>query len=168
MRGAVVWFTGLPASGKTTLARGVTDQLRERSLPCCLLDSDEFRAKVLPDLGYDPDDRGAFYRALAGTAALLARQDLIVCVAATAPLREYRVHARRIAPRFFEVYVGTALEVCKQRDPKGLYRKAAAGEVSGLPGVDAAYERPLQPEYAASGDAADASEIVRRLVAARA
>ncbi len=163
MSGAVVWFTGLPASGKTTLAQAVVDRLRGRGTACCLLDSDEFRRRVLPDLKYGAADRDRFYRALAAAAALLAAQGLTVSVAATAPLERHREHARSIAPRYFEVYVATPLERCIERDPKGLYRRAQAGELADVPGVGAPYEAPRAPDYVAVGAAHDAADIVRRL-----
>lgn len=136
--GVVLWLTGLPSSGKSTLARAVRRALRGR---CVLLDSDEVRAAVFPKLGYGPRARGAFYRALAGLAALLARQGLVVLVAATANRRSYRAHARALAPRFVEVFVDTPAELCARRDPKGLWASAAR-----LPGRGETYEPPRSPQ----------------------
>lgn len=139
--GVVVWFTGLPGSGKTTLATRV----REIVPAAILLDSDELRT-ALGFATYDAAGRDAFYRALGGLAALLAHQGFTVLVAATAPLRRHRDDARAIAPRFVEVAVATPLDICEQRDPKGLYRRARSGEATALPGVGADYEPPLAPE----------------------
>ena len=157
MTGAVVWFTGLPASGKTTLARRVREQLEG---PSVILDSDELR-EVFAATGYSDHDRDAFYSALAELALLLARQGLAVLVAATAPRRAHRDVARA-APRFLEVWVNTSLAESAQRDVKGLYARARSGEVTALPGVGSPYEPPLSPAVIASGgfdDVAAASVV---------
>ena len=127
---AVVWLTGLPSSGKTTLAAKLTERLRERSVLCCLLDGDELRAALIPRPGYDEASRVDFYATLGNLAALLERQGLIVVVAATAHRRDYRERARRAARRFLEVWVNVPLDECRRRDSKGLYA-AAAGEADG-------------------------------------
>ncbi len=150
MTGVVVWFTGLPASGKSTLAEEVHRRLRERGATACLLDGDVVRRLLAPLLGYSDEARAAFYAALAGLSAELARQGLTVLVAATAHLREYRRRARELAPRFIEVWVTTELEECRKRDPKGLYA-AASLKPGTLPGVDLAYEAPTQAEVRATG-----------------
>lgn len=166
-RGTVVWFTGAPASGKTTLARRVLERVQPDA-SCVLLDSDEVRPIVAPDLGYGAHDRTEFYRRLAGLAALLARQGSIVLVAATAPERQHRDTARALAPRFIEVHVDTPIEVCAARDPRGLYARAAAGEVRDLPGAGARFEIPVRPDVIASGGEDDAAvrELLVRLTSA--
>lgn len=146
--GVVVWFTGLPAAGKSTLARRVRERLA-RARPCVLLDSDELRA-VLGASGYDEESRAALYRSLRALAALLAAQGLVVLVAATAPRREHRAF-EDAALRLLEVYVRTPLEVCEARDPKGLYGAARSGASSTLPGVGSAYEPPEDPAVIADG-----------------
>lgn len=159
MTGAVVWFTGLPASGKSTLARRVHAQLAEAGRPAVVLDSDELR-EALAATSYAADGRDAFYRTVAALAALLARQGLVVLVAATATRRATRDHARAalvgIAP-FVEVWVQTPLAVCAARDPKQLYARAAHGELGELPGVGVAYEPPLAAEVRADGGHDDAA-----------
>ena len=145
----VVWITGLPSSGKSTLAR----HLRE-VVGGVVLDSDEVR-DVLGDRDYA--GRDAFYRALAGLAALIARQDTIAIVAATAPLRRHRDVARALAPRFLEVYVDTPLAECERRDTKGLYAAARRGEVTALPGAGATFEPPVAPDVVAHGGDDDAA-----------
>jgi len=165
MTGIVVWFTGLPSSGKTTLARAVQEKLSDGRRAVCLLDSDEVRPVLTPGLSYTCTDRETFYNSLAELAALLARQGLVVLVAATAHRIEHRDRARRTSPRFIEVYVRTAVEECERRDPKNLYARARRGEITSLPGVQVEYQPPANPDVIAQGgmseDAVD--EIVRRL-----
>ncbi len=164
MNGVVVWVTGLPASGKSTLARRAAERLRAAGIRPCLLDGDELRAAVFPSLGYDEAARDVFYEAVAQLAALLARQGLCVLVAATAQRRRWRLRARELAPRFVEVYVDVPATVCAERDPKGLYRAAAAGAAPELPGATSAYEPPLSPDVVAHGgeDEAALAAIVAR------
>jgi len=153
--GVVVWFTGLPASGKSTLASRVVERLAPNH-SCVVLDSDSVR-RELRAAAYDPGDRDAFYDRLATTAASLAREGHVVLVAATANLRAYRARARACAPRFVEVWVRTPLSVCETRDIKGLYARARAGDAPALPGVGAPYEPPHDPEVTASGGFDDAA-----------
>ncbi|HVJ17133.1 MAG TPA: adenylyl-sulfate kinase, partial [Polyangiaceae bacterium] len=147
MTGVVVWFTGLPASGKSTLARVVQTRLRERGEPPCVLDGDVMRHLLAPLLGYSDHERDLFYEALAGFAAELASQGLTVLVPATAHRRAYRRRARELAPRFVEVWVTTPLADCRARDDKGLYAAAMAADSPGtLPGVGQPYDAPEHAE----------------------
>ena len=164
MTGIVVWFTGLPSSGKSTLAQAVREQLRERGQLPCVLDGDVMRAIITPNLGYSEPERAQFYSALARLAGELAAQGLIVLVPATAHLREYRELARALATRFLEVWVTTPLQECQRRDSKGLYASAASSPGQ-LPGIDLAYETPQHAEVLASGgDDPQALERIVRLV----
>lgn len=149
--GAVVWFTGLPASGKSTLARRTRTALIARGLPAILLDGDDVRAALVPSPGYGGEARDAFYATLANLAALLAAQGVIVLVAATAHKREHRARARAAASRFLEVHVQTSAAECAERDPKGLYARARAGGAADLPGVGVAYEPPESAAVVAEG-----------------
>jgi len=149
--GWVVWVTGAPSSGKSTLARAVKRRLDSEGRPCALLDGDEVRAALVPRPGYAPKARAAFYETLAGLAALLARQGLLVLVAATANRRVYRERARKLSPRYLEVFVDTPPEVCARRDAKGLYALARSGLAPHLPGAGTAYERPSSPDVIATG-----------------
>ena len=160
--GLVAWITGLPASGKTTLAERARQALGRAGRAAVVLDSDRVRELIAPELGYRPDERAEFYRRLAALAAHLADQGLVVLVAATAPERAHRERARRDAPRFLEILVDTPAEECARRDPKGLYRRAAAGAAPDLPGPGARYERPERPDLVASGGRDD--DAVARLV----
>lgn len=147
MSGAVVWFTGLPASGKSTLSGRVAAALD--GVPHCTLDSDEVRRALVPAPTYDVAGRDGFYETLARLAALLAAQGLVVLVPATAHLRRFRDAARALSPRFIEVHVDTPVEECARRDPKGLYAAADGDAASTLPGVGTPYEAPERPEVVA-------------------
>lgn len=149
--GAVVWLTGLPSSGKSTLAADLASALRAAGRPPVVLDGDEVRQALLPAPGYTPEARDAFYATLGRLAALLAGQGLVVLVPATAHRAAYRADARRIAPAFVEVYVAVDAEECRRRDAKGLYAATAAGAAAGLPGADVGYEAPVSPDVVAQG-----------------
>jgi adenylylsulfate kinase len=165
--GVVVWFTGLPASGKTTLAERVRGHLSARR-PCILLDSDVVR-ELLRAEAYDRGGRDDFYRTLGGLAGLLAHQGHVVLVAATAPLRMHRERARTAAPRFVEVWVRASRDECERRDIKGLYARARAGDAPTLPGMGAPYEPPLSPDVTAAGGHDDhAVTTILRLIAGEA
>lgn len=151
MSGVVVWFTGLPASGKSTLAAAVHERLRAAGRPACVLDSDEVRDALRPAPAYDVQARDDFYATLGNLAGLLARQGLVTLVAATANHRRYRDAARAIAPRFVQVYVCASADECARRDRKGLYAAARAGKITGLPGVNADYEPPEHADVVARG-----------------
>jgi adenylylsulfate kinase len=143
--GVVVWLTGRPAAGKSTLAGQLVAALRSRGAPALLLDGDEVRAALVPSPGYDAREREHFYLTLGNLATLAAQQGLIAVVAATAHRRHWRDRVRAVAPRFVEVYVATPPDECQRRDPKRLY----ASLRSGLPGADVDYEPPLHPEVTA-------------------
>lgn len=170
MIGPLIWFTGLPSSGKTTLAKAVDRILREDGVPCCLLDGDEVRACLLPTPGYDPQARTDFYRTLAALAALLCRQGLTVLVAATAHRRADRAQAAAASPGdYLEVFLDTPPEECERRDAKGLYRRARADEIADFPGVQEAYEQHDAPlalsvlRIAPSDPESDAASVVARI-----
>ncbi len=167
--GAVVWLTGLPASGKSTLASRLEERLRGLGRAAVVLDGDEVREALVPRPGYSPEERDAFYETLARLAALLARQGHPVLVAATAPRRAHRAAARALAPRFVEVFVDVPAEECARRDPKGLWAQARAGAAPTLPGAGAPYEPPEAPEVRARGgeDGAAVEAVLARLPPAR-
>ena len=164
MIGCVVWFTGLPSSGKTTLAEAVRQRIGRGS---CVLDSDRVRAALIPEPGYDEVSRADFYTSLANLAAMLARQDLIALVPATANRRQFRDYAREVAPAFIEVYVATPAGVCATRDDKGLWASSDARVE--LPGAGVDYEVPTSPDVIASGghDSAAIDKIFELLWAER-
>ncbi|HSB20035.1 MAG TPA: adenylyl-sulfate kinase [Anaeromyxobacteraceae bacterium] len=151
MRGAVVWVTGLPSAGKSTLARRVQAGLAARGRPAALLDGDEVRRCLVPGPGHLPAERDAFYETLARLAGLLARQGLVALVAATAHRQAHRDRARELAPRFVEVFVRTPAAECERRDAKGLYALFRQGKAPLLPGPGVPYESPQAPEVVADG-----------------
>lgn len=148
----VVWFTGLPSSGKTALARRVSARLSSRGVTPVLLDGDDLRSLLVPGGGYDEVSRLAFYGALCDLAARLARQGHVVLVSATAHRRAFRDAARLAAPRFVEVYLDVTIDEARSRDRgKGLYDGTKRVGAGALPGVDVAYEAPQTPEVVARG-----------------
>jgi adenylylsulfate kinase len=163
--GAVVWLTGLPSSGKSTLAGRLLLRLRGEGHLAAVLDGDEVREALVPRPGYTGPERASFYATLARLAALLARQGLTVIVAATANRRSYRDEARALAPRFVEVHLDVSPDICRSRDAKGLFARAARGGAPELPGAGAEYEPPAAPDVVARGgeDADALDEILRRL-----
>lgn len=165
--GVVVWVTGLPSAGKSTLAEALASELRVRGASVCLLDGDQVRASLVPEPGYSPEGRAHFYETLARLAALVARQGLVAIVAATAHRRVFRERARELAPAFIEVWVDTPLGECAKRDAKGLYAAASepAGGARGLPGVDEEYEAPEAADVVAHGgqDLYALSELIARV-----
>lgn len=144
--GFVLWLTGLPSSGKTTLARELVRLLGERGIAVQVLDSDALRQVLTPKPSYSAEERDWFYDALGYIAALLAANGVNVIVAATGPRTEHREAARRRVERFAEVYLRCPVEVCRRRDPKGLWQRSDEGKIVGLPGAGAPYEPPAAPD----------------------
>jgi adenylylsulfate kinase len=160
-----VWLTGLPASGKSTLAASVLAQLQARGLAPAILESDALRALLTPRPRYDEAERELFYETLVHLGAFLVERGVPVVFDATANRRAYRDRARARIARFAEVFVDCPLGVCASRDPKGLYRKAQAGSVTALPGAQAAYEAPLAPDLVVQSATTAPEEAARRIVA---
>jgi bifunctional enzyme CysN/CysC len=148
--GATVWFTGLSGSGKSALANAVAAQLLDLGRPAYVLDGDNVRHGLNADLGFSPADRTENVRRIGEVAALMADAGLIVLVPVIGPYRADRDRARAAHEAaglpFVEVFVDTPLVVCEQRDPKGLYARARAGELRGLTGIDDPYEAPAVPD----------------------
>lgn len=148
--GATVWFTGLSGSGKSTLATEVERLLVSGGRLAYLLDGDNLRHGLNSDLGFSAGDRDENVRRVSEVALLMADAGVVSLVPVISPHRKARERARKIhedaGVAFLEIYVDTPLDVCEQRDPKGLYAKARAGELSGLTGVDAPYEVPEAPD----------------------
>ncbi|HKN06454.1 MAG TPA: adenylyl-sulfate kinase [Thermoplasmata archaeon] len=144
--GFCVWLTGLPSAGKTSIARELLTLLRAEGRFVDLLDGDEVRRGLSADLGFDRKSREVHAGRVTFVAKLLARNGAIALVALISPYRTSRAHARAEIGHFVEVYVNTPIEVCEQRDVKGLYKKARAGEIKEMTGVDDPYEVPESPE----------------------
>jgi adenylylsulfate kinase len=164
-RGVVVFVTGRPSAGKSTLAERLHAELGRGAGGSVLLDGDAVRAALVPAPGYGESERASFYETLAGLAALIARQGSIVIVAATAHQRAFRQRARELSPCFVEVFVDTPAEECARRDAKGLYERARRNDVADLPGANLAYEEPESPDVIAAGghDEAALASVKARL-----
>ncbi|HWR71761.1 MAG TPA: adenylyl-sulfate kinase [Nitrospirota bacterium] len=145
-QGFGIWITGLPASGKSSVASELALRLRDRGVPVVVLESDALRKVLTPEPSYSEEERDCFYGMLVGIGELIARSGVPVIFDATANRRAYRDRARSRIPRFIEVFIDCPLEVCKKRDPKGIYARAASGAPGTVPGTQAPYEPPLRPE----------------------
>ena len=153
----VLWFTGLSGSGKSTVANATEKVLHDMGLQTYILDGDNVRMGLNKDLGFSPEDRTENIRRITEVANLFADSGSIVLTAFISPYREDRDKAREIISTedFIEVFVSADLLVCESRDPKGLYKKARAGEIKGFTGIDAPYEAPLNPELIVETDKND-------------
>ncbi len=167
-RGLTVWLTGLPGSGKTTSATYLLEALARRGVATASLDGDVLREGVSRDLGFSKEDRAENVRRAGEVALLLASQGAVVVVGLVSPSRTARdaVRARHVARGigFLEVHVAAPLEVCEARDPKSLYRRARAGTLAHMTGVDDPYEPPTEPELVLQTDALDETVTGPQLV----
>ena len=146
-RGAVLWFTGLSGSGKSTVANAVEKRLNQLGRATYLLDGDNVRTGLCADLGFSDADRQENIRRVAHVAKLFWDANLITLVSFISPFRSERRMARDLTgPDFIEVFVDASLDVCEQRDPKGLYKKARQGLISDFTGISSPYEKPEHPE----------------------
>jgi adenylylsulfate kinase len=162
--GWTIWFTGLSAAGKSTLARAVYKELTALGVRTEVLDADDIRKHLNRDLGFSKADRDENIRRIAYVASLLTRHGVVVLVAAISPYRAARDQARQRIGCFAEVYVDAPLVVCEQRDPIGLYRKLRAGEIHHIAGCDDPYESPLAPELHCSTDQESLAESTARVL----
>jgi len=161
-----VWLTGLSASGKSTLAFALERHLVDIGHACYVLDGDNVRHGLNRDLGFSPQDRTENIRRIAEVARLMNDAGLIVITAFISPYRNDRQLAREIvgAEKFVEVYLDTPIKTCEERDPKGMYKRARAGEILGFTGVNAPYEHPVSPDMALDTSSASPSECARKLL----
>ncbi|GIW39688.1 MAG: adenylyl-sulfate kinase [Candidatus Binatia bacterium] len=166
-RGCTIWLTGLPASGKSTLANLLEKTLWERGARAYVLDGDNIRHGLNRDLGFSPEDRQENIRRIGEVAKLFTDAGVIVITAFISPYRSDRDNVRRIMREgdFIEVFVDAPLEVCEARDPKGHYKKARAGSLPDFTGVSAPYEAPENPELRLRTDRLSPEECVSRIVA---
>lgn len=144
--GACLWFTGLPSSGKTTVAKKVSDKLQSQGERVERLDGDVVRQSLTADLGFSREDRNKNIARVAFVAKLLERNGVITLCSFITPYRAQRDHVRNNVDDVRIVHVDAPVDVCKERDPKGMYAKAEAGEIEGFTGVDAPYEDPVTPD----------------------
>lgn len=145
-QGFTVWFTGLPSSGKSTLAQLLQKKLTDLGWANELLDGDEVRQRLTKDLGFSKEDRNENLRRIMFVAKLLSRNGIAAITATISPYSSIREEARREIDQFVEVYVKCPLNVCINRDVKGLYRRALAGEIDNFTGISDPYEEPVNPE----------------------
>jgi adenylylsulfate kinase len=163
-RGAVLWFTGLSGSGKTTIAHEVEEKLLDAGVPVEILDGDVVRENLSKGLGFSEEDRNTNIRRIAFVAHLLQRNGVFVITAAISPYKAIRDEARAMIKDFVEIYADAPLEVCESRDVKGLYAKARAGEIKGFTGIDDPYEAPENPEVICKTDKEDVSESAQKVI----
>lgn len=164
-KGAVLWFTGLSGSGKSTLANEVAFRLHELGAHTYVLDGDNVRHGLNKDLGFSAEDRVENIRRIGQVANLFRDSGTLVMTAFISPYSREREMAREIAgDSFIEVYVCPSLEICEERDPKGLYKKARAGEIPNFTGVSAPYEAPEKPEISVDTGAMSLAESAEMVV----
>jgi bifunctional enzyme CysN/CysC len=167
-RGAVVWLTGLSGAGKSTIARSLEKELFQLSMHTYVLDGDNLRHGLNANLGFAPEDRAENIRRVSEVAKLMADAGTVVITSFISPYRSDRARARSIAlqagAEFVEIFVDAPLAVCEQRDPKGLYQKARAGELKGFTGIDAPYEPPEDPEIVVRTDEQTPGECVAHVL----
>ncbi len=163
---AVLWFTGLSASGKSTIAQALQAVLFEHHCQTYVLDGDNIRHGLNKDLGFSPEDREENIRRIGEVAALFMDAGMIVNTAFISPYRADRDKARGLCgERFIEIYVHCPVEVCEERDPKGLYKKARAGTIPEFTGISAPYEAPENPELTLNAAEHSVEECVGQVVA---
>ena len=165
--GRIVWLTGLSGAGKSTLAMALEQRLFNAGRNVYVLDGDIVRGGLCSDLGFSPDDRVENIRRIGEVARIMADAGLLVIVAFISPFRADRGRVRAGMPpgRFTEVHVSTPLEVCEQRDTKGLYAKARAGELSDFTGISSPYEAPESPEVRLPTEQLSVDECIDRIMA---
>ncbi|WP_297055815.1 adenylyl-sulfate kinase [Thermosulfurimonas sp.] len=165
-RSGVIWFTGLPASGKSTIAHFLEKELFDRGIRAYVLDGDNIRHGLCGDLGFSREDRRENLRRIAEVCRLMVDAGLLVLAAFVSPYREDRRYVReRVGDgAFFEVYVKCSPETCEKRDPKGLYRKAREGKIQGFTGVNAPYEEPENPDLVLDTEEDDLETCVQKVL----
>jgi adenylyl-sulfate kinase len=163
--GVVVWLTGLSGAGKSTLAESLAPRLRALGSRVELLDGDVVRTHLSKGLGFSREDRDTHVGRVAFVAHLLARNGVVVLVAAISPVRETRERARSLIGDFLEVHVSTPLEECIKRDVKGLYKRAMAGEIPQFTGISDPYEAPIAPDLVVDTSALSLEAAVERILA---
>ena len=164
--GCTVWFTGLPCSGKSTVARLAAERLKAQGAQVDLLDGDEIRTHFSLGVGFSKEDRSNHLKRVSYLCHLLTKHGVIVLASFVSPYKENREYARRlIGDRFVEVFTDCPLEVCIQRDVKGMYKKALAGQIQQFTGVSDPYEPPVSPELVLQTGEEEPEESLKKLFA---
>lgn len=165
-KGAVLWFTGLSACGKSTIANTVDHLLHSQGKHSYVLDGDNIRMGLNKNLGFSADDRAENIRRIGEVAKLFAESGTFTLTAFISPYRADRDKVREILPAgdFIEIFVDASLETCEKRDPKGLYKKARAGEIKGFTGIDDPYEAPEKPELVLDSNNKGIDELAQEVV----
>ena len=163
-RGVTVWFTGLSGAGKTTISQAVAEKLRLQGYTLEILDGDIVRENLTKGLGFSKADRDENIRRIGFVSRLLTRNGVIVLVSAISPYSEIREEVKQKIGDFVEVYVNAPLTVCEERDVKGLYKRARAGEIKNFTGIDDPYEAPFKPNLECRTDLEDLEESVAKVL----
>ena len=164
-KGAILWFTGLSGSGKSTVARALEAFLVRKGISAYVLDGDNLRFGLNKDLGFSAEDRQENIRRVGEVAKLISQANVLVLAAFISPYQQDRTMVRELMPpdRFLEIHVATSVETCAQRDPKGLYAKAQRGEITNFTGISAPYEAPENPELRLDTAAISLEESVQHV-----
>jgi len=158
-----IWVTGLPASGKSTMSRILKQRLNEMGIASQVLETDVLRQILTPNPTYTPEERDFFYQVMIYIGELLYRNGVSVIFDATANLRKHRDLARqKFSPDFAEIYIKCPLEICMNRDPKGIYRMGKSGRFTTVPGLQSTYEEPLNPELLLPSEQYDSPAMARK------
>ena len=165
-KACILWFTGLSGSGKSTLANALESRLYELGVHTYLLDGDNVRHGLNSDLGFDKNGRAENIRRIGEVAKLFVDSGLIVLSAFISPFTKDRKQVRNMVEEgeFIEIFVDTKFEICEQRDPKGLYKKARKGEIKNFTGIDSPYETPINPEIHLVNDQEDIENSIEKMV----
>ncbi len=163
-RGVTVWFTGLSGAGKTTIRQALEEKLRSQNYAVEVLDGDIVRENLTKGLGFSKADRDENIRRIGFVSHLLTRNGVIVLVSAISPYRDIRDEVRKRIGNFVEIFVNAPLNVCEERDVKGLYKRARAGEIKQFTGIDDPYEPPLNPDIECRTDQETLDESVEKVM----
>jgi adenylylsulfate kinase len=164
MRSLAIWITGLPASGKSTIAGLVQNHFKSKNIPVIILDGDEIRKTLSKDLGFSPEDRKEHNRRVIEIVKLLVKNEITAIIPLISPYRETREAARKEIPNFVEVYTKASLDTCIKRDPKGLYKKAQKGDISNMTGISSPYEEPQNPEIILDTEKSTPKECLDKII----
>ena len=163
-KGIVIWFTGLPCSGKTTLSKEIEKYFKDKKLPIQRLDGDVVRKTISNDLGFSKEDRDKNIERLSYVAQMLSNNGVNVVSAFVSPYQEMRDFTRELCENFIEVYVSCNIEECKKRDIKGMYKKALSGEIKDFTGVQDPFEEPQNPEITVNTEKEIIKQSIQKII----